>query len=42
MADDGISRVPCNMFPCVHEVYDRAKSAHISRWRCARCCLPYI
>ncbi len=34
------SRFSCEVFPYVHGVCDRAGPGRISRWRCARWCLP--
>jgi hypothetical protein len=38
--DRGISRFPCEMFPCMRGVSDRAGSKRVSRYRRTRCCLP--
>src|SRR6266404_2358214 len=40
--EQGTSRFSCEMFPCVHGVSDRAGPERISRYRCARWCLPLI
>jgi len=40
-ANGGTSRVPRKVFRCVHGVCDHAGSGRASRWRRARCCLPY-
>jgi len=36
------SRFSCEVFPYVHGVFDRAGPVRISRYRCARWCLPTI
>ena len=36
------SRFSCEVFPCVHGVFDRAGPGRNSRYRCAWCCLALI
>src|SRR5215471_423191 len=38
----GISRFPCEVFPCVRGVSDRAGSRSASRYRRPGCCLPLL
>ena len=40
--DHGISRFPCEVFPYVHGVSDRAGSRRVSRYRRAGCGLPLL